>query len=232
LYWWYRDFENPAAGDDDIAAFVNAYNQITQTYINWFNQINLPYYPGPLIADGLLDWVAQGVYGILRPLLPTGKNQFTGDYDTWAYATQPYGVARRVGSPNFYVTNDDIFKRIITWHFYKGDGKIFNIRWLKRRIMRFLNGANGTNGDASATYQISVTFGVGNQVNIRILEGIRTLVSGALYNRFGFNTRTYNGITTSFMRLANLAQAPVLKSAIDAMVTELPFQFVYIVTIT
>ena len=42
---------------------------------------------------------------------------------------------------------DDVFKRILTWHFYKGDGKNFSVRWLKRRIWRFLQGANGTDFD-------------------------------------------------------------------------------------
>jgi len=43
----------------------------------------------------------------------------------------------------FYELPDDIFKRILTWNLYKGDGNRFSMRWLKRRIARFLFGVNG-----------------------------------------------------------------------------------------
>lgn len=138
---------------------------------------------------------------------------------------------RFVAPETFYATTDDVFKRIITWHFYKGDGKVFTIRWLKRRIMRFLEGTNGTAPNIDQTYQVSVSFGVGNQVNITILSGIRTFLSGAIFNGFAMNTQAFNAIQTSFVPLTNFALAPVLKAAIEAGACELPFQYTYVVSI-
>ena len=55
-----------------------------------------------------------------------------------------------------YTTSDDIYQRLLTWHFYKGDGKIFSIKWLKKRVMRFLIGANGTAPLLDYTYPVSI----------------------------------------------------------------------------
>ena len=57
-----------------------------------------------------------------------------------------------------YDTPDDIYKRVLTWWFYKGDGYDFSIQWLKRRIYRFLFGVEGKDASAPFTPDISVTF--------------------------------------------------------------------------
>ena len=41
----------------------------------------------------------------------------------------------------------------MTWHLYKGDGKTFNTRWLKRRVMRFLTGAGQYTDDVTFAHQ-------------------------------------------------------------------------------
>lgn len=224
LYQQYSD-------DDDLQAFVASYNQIAQQYVTWFAQIGLPVYTGALIAGALLDWVAAGLYGFIRPVLPSGHSQAVGPFNTEAFNTRPYNVRKLIGSANYYATDDDTFKRIITWHYYKGDGKVFNIRWLKRRIMRFLSGQNGTSPSVDNTYQVSVTFGVGNQVNIRILRGLRTVTGGA-FNTVSFNALPFNAIRSTFRQFAPLVDAPILKAAIDSGACELPFQFTYVVTVT
>ena len=59
--------------------------------------------------------------------------------------------------PDTYTsTSDDTFRRIITWAFYKGDGKTVSPHWLKLRIKRFLKGINGKDVISPTTYQISV----------------------------------------------------------------------------
>lgn len=223
LYWQYND-------DDNLLALVQAYNQMAQEYVDWFRTLNLPIYTG--LNGPLLDWVAEGLYGMIRPVLPSGVSKSIGAYNTLPYNTFQYNGYRLIGPSNIYVTTDDVFKRIMTWNFYKGDGTVFNIRYLKRRIMRFLNGVNGTDPGVDQTYQVSVTFGVGRQVNIRILKGLRTVNSGSIYNNNGgYNTRPYNSLDTTFTEYSAFELAPILQAAINAGVLQLPYQFTYVVSV-
>jgi len=131
------------ADDDDLQAFATAFNGMANVYAAWFaGPPALADYRGQ--AGPLLDWVAAGIYGFIRPTLSSGRFRSVGPYNTAAYNTLPYNALRQLGPKNVTVTSDDIFKRIITWNFYKGDGNRFNVRWLKRRIMRFLLGVNGS----------------------------------------------------------------------------------------
>lgn len=216
LYQQYTD-------DDSLQAFIAAYNTIAQQYIDTFNQLNLPVYTG--LSGGLLDWVAQGLYGMSRPSLSSGLNRDIGPFGTWVIGKIPFGSRVRVGSQNVVVTTDDIFQRCITWNFYKGDGKVFNIRWLKRRIMRFLEGTNGTAPNIDQTYVVSVTFGVGNQVNVAIGSGQRRIVGGAIFGRFVIGTTPFSILKTRFTPGPAVAYATQLQEAINAGVLELPFQY-------
>lgn len=224
LYEQYQD-------DEDLLAWVAAFNQIAQQYVNWFNETLLPVYTLDVIAGTLLDWVANGLYGVRRPALSSGKNKNIGPFNTWYFNQLPYNGFKIIGPQNLVVTTDDVFKRIVTWGFFKGDGRYFNIRWLKRRIMRFLNGINGTAPNIENTYQISVTFGVGNQVNINLLNGVRTVTRAMIFNRFGFNQLPYNALESTFTQYALLANAQILKEAIESGALELPFQYDYVVSI-
>jgi hypothetical protein len=105
------------------------------------------------------------------------------------------------------VTNDDLYRRILTWHFFKGDGNYFSTRFMKRRVWRFLYGYNGVNPDyawdnvegprpvpadpddafIADTEQISLSIGVNRNVTIRFVLGKRTVTGGALLNLFGPN---------------------------------------------
>lgn len=208
--------------DENIVAFFDAYNQLAQNYLNWFNTISLPIYTG--LTGDLLDWVAQGLYGMARPSLPVGYGQIIGPLNTFGYNERPFNSLKRVGPSNVYLTTDDTFKRILTWHFYKADGRYFTISWLKRRIMRFL-----TDSFVDQTYQISVTFGYPNQVNIRLISGNAVLAKGALFNTFGFNRSAFNAFMVQRFPLVPLPNVAILKAAIDAGVLELPFQFQYVV---
>ena len=223
LYEEYKD-------DDDLQAFVAAYNTMAQQYLDWFNSVQLPIYTG--LSGDLLDWIAEGVYGITRPSLGSGQNRDIGPFNTWAFNTIPFNKRKIIGPSNVTVTSDDIFKRIITWHFFKGDGKVFNVRWLKRRIMRFLTGTNGIDPGVNETYQVSVTFGTNGQVTITIVQGFRTLTGGALFNRFGFNQNVpFNSIRSTFTSITPLPNAAILQEAIESGVLELPFQFTWNVVV-
>ncbi len=154
------------ADDDALAAFVAAYNGMAQEYITLFNTIGLPLYPW--LSGDLLDWVAAGLYGILRPVVPAGAARLTGPINTWAYNTIPFNGRSATIGPNYTLASDDIFKRIITWHFYKDDGRQITTRWLKRRIMRFLYGVNGVDYNPAETYPISVRFTGGAAVQVQV----------------------------------------------------------------
>ena len=224
LYQQYND-------DDALQAFVMAYNAMAQTYVTAFNTLNLPVYTGGNISGALLDWVAAGLYGILRPALASGKNKNAGAFNTYQFNTITFGHGRKIYPTNAVVTSDYTFKRILTWLFFKGDGKVFDIRWLKRRIERFLNGVNGTNYNPDQTYRISVTFGTNNNVSIRIVNGQRKIVSGALFGRFLGNTQKFNAMKSTYVQYPPLANVLLLQEAIASGALELPFQFNWTVTV-
>ena len=191
--------------DDNIQAFNSAYNILAQAYLDWFNDTPLPIYTDGAIYDSLLDWVAAGVYGLIRPSLPSGRIVGIGALNTWALNTLAMNTIRITGSVSDPITTDDTFKRVITWFFFKGDGQNFSVPWLKRRVMRFLIGSAGTAPNIGETYPVSVSFGAGNAVTITI-----TLTSAS-------------GIT--------LAIAQIFQAAVQSAAISLPFQFAFSVVI-
>jgi len=160
LYTQYND-------DADLQALVDADNTLVQQYVDAFNQINLPVYTSDTISGSLLDWVGQGIYDIARPALPVGHDSTIGPLNTWALNTIPFNQQKVISGTTFYVVNDDIYKRCMTWALYKGDGKQFSINWLKRRCLRFLTGTNGTSPWIGETYDIGVSFS-GTSVTITV----------------------------------------------------------------
>jgi len=143
--------------DDYVTAFFEAYNAYAQGYVDWFNSLNLPIYTRAPVEGALLDWVATGLYGIGRPALSASIGE-PGDGPVNTLTANSLTVnGYRPGIADTHVsTTDDTFRRVITWAFYKGDGKVTNPRWLKRRINRFLNGMDGTDVPNDTTYDISV----------------------------------------------------------------------------
>lgn len=190
--------------DPDVPSFFVAYNEIAQAYLDWFNETPLPVYTSDAISGSLLDWVARGLYGMTRPVFPSGSNRIVGPFNTEAFNAIVFNKLSLSGSSSFTVTNDDIFKRVITWWFFKGDGFQFSIPWFKRRIMRFLIGANGQNGPANSgidnTYPVSVTFS-GTTVDVAIKNG-----------------------TSSYPAY------PVLASGLESGILQVPFQFSFSVS--
>ena len=129
------------ADDDDLQAFKDAYNGLTQGFIDALVGLNLPVYTG--LTGGLLDWVGTGLYNIPRPYVPLPNQQVVGTFDTYALDTLEFAAQRVVGTVQFLLLDDDYYKRVLTWHKYLGDGRQFCVPWLKRRISRFLWGLNG-----------------------------------------------------------------------------------------
>jgi len=223
LYQQYTD-------DDDLQAFVLAYNTYAQEFVNWFNSINLPIYTQSQIFGALLDWVAAGIYGLLRPVLSSGLFRAIGPYNTQYFNQKnPYNGFRFIGSGNVAVTTDDVFKRIITWHFFKGDGKYFSPLWLKRRIYRFLFGENGVDA-VGPTFDISVTFGVHQQLNITFISGFRTIIKSHVYNpipgtAYNDHFGPYNAVKSTFVSQVVPPLTPIFIEAVNTGAVEMPFQF-------
>jgi hypothetical protein len=115
----------------------------------------------------LLDWVANGLYGQKRTQLASQATPSTGAFNTVAFDEQAFNDGVH-GSQQFYDLTDDVFKRILTWNFYKGDGRHFSMRWLKRRIIRFLVGTDGIDpnpADPNFTIGTEQTSAVGVVIN-------------------------------------------------------------------
>lgn len=137
LYTEYND-------DFDIQALISAYNAYAQAYLDYLNNLNLPIYQNGNIQGSLLDWVGAGVYGMVRPgSLPQGGMPGVGPLNTFLVDGLVFNGFSPASGGGLFVTTDDIYKRVLTWHFYKGDGKQVSIPWMKRRILRFLYGQNG-----------------------------------------------------------------------------------------
>ena len=234
LYWEYRD-------DDNLQGFVDAYNKLTQTYVDWFNVINLPVYTMPQISGTLLDWVATGLYGQPRPVFSTGSYYQIGPLDTATLNQIGLNQTISIGNDGYYQASDDIYKRVLTWNFFKGDGNNFTVFWLKRRIARFLAGANGTAPNVDFMPGVSVSFGtclvylspstyqVGpfdtQTIGSIALNGTKTMVESG---RYVLIDNTIN-ITIAIALYGPVANA--LKSAILGGIVQLPFQFKFTVTI-
>lgn len=217
--------------DDDVVAFFTSYNAIAQTFVNTVNGLNLPIYTGAVISGLLLDWVGGGIYGYPRPTLSSGKTASTGELNTTEFNTTMFdGYTLSLPAPTT-LTSDDIYKRCLTWQFWKGDGKYFTVRWLKRRIMRFILGANGTAPNIDQTYQISVSFGVNNEVTIRFIESIATLTKSAIMDGFELNSAMFNEADVSIEELEPLPYRQEFQEAVNTGALELPFTNNWVVVI-
>lgn len=144
--------------DEDVTAFFESYNEMAQKYLNAFNNLQLPCWTSQLITGWLLDWIAQGIYGQIRPALQIVKEQTQkGDYNTIEYNAITYATISNYIAGQYSYLSDDLFKRVLTWNFYKGDGLQFSVPWFKRRIARFIIGNDGIDPPIDETFDISIT---------------------------------------------------------------------------
>lgn len=232
LYQQYTD-------DADLQAFVDAYNSMMQDIVDTFNGLNLPNYTSDSITGALLDWVGAGIYGMPRPSLSSGKYETLGPYNTGMYNTQQYNFWELLYPDLISTTNDDVYKRILTWHISKREGKYFTVQWLKKRIAKFLFGVNGTQPNIDQTYQISVTFGTNFEVTIRFITGNRFITGGAMYDAwstindddFTYNNMRYAQLDSTYVNMTPLPNVDIFKEAVQSGVLELPFQFTYDIVI-
>lgn len=153
------------ADDVNISAWFSAYNAYAQEYLDWFNDTPLAIYTNDTISGALLDWVANGVYGIYRVPIANNQSRTIGAVNTYTPNQLPFNQGKTTSYGTVTEMTDDIFKRLITWDFYKGDGMQFTIPWIKRRVARFIYGIGGF----SDTYGISVEFTAVRAVKIVVM---------------------------------------------------------------
>lgn len=213
--------------DDDVQAFARAYNALAQSIIARFTGTPFPIYTDPAISGPMLDWIGAGLYGLPRPALASGVNRNLGPYNTAPYNVIAYNGRKIIGPQNVVATTDDIYKRILTWNFSRIDGYYFSVPWLKRRIMRFLLGVNGTQPPVPSTAQVSVTFGVNNQVNVRLISIKRDVTAGP-YNTQAYNVATYNSTKATIVNYPALPNAAIFIEAAQSGALQLPFEWDFV----
>ena len=183
--------------DDDVRAFFTAYNALAQQFYDWMLNVNMPIFIGGYNAGNQLYWLVYGLYGVTPPSMVSSKKFTYGPYSHIIFNDMPYN-ALKVESQNTQVlTSDDVFKRILTWNFYKGDGFTFSVPWLKRRVRRFLEGTNGVDITNDQQWGVSVVFDGSGGITINLSSERSTFI--------------------------NLAFASIFKSAFENNLLHMPF---------
>lgn len=160
--------------DENVTAFFMAYNKLAQEIYDWMVNSRLPVFIGVFNAGDQLKWIAYGIYGQTPPSMVTSKRLVYGPYNTITFNQLAYNVRQRVTKNSQVTTSDDVFKRIMTWNFYKGDGVTFSIPWLKRRVRRFLEGVDGTDINNDQQYGVSVALDGSGGINIILSQSAQT----------------------------------------------------------
>lgn len=212
--------------DDALLAFRTAFNDLAQNYLDTMRGLDLSNFTVNPQADKLLDWVAEGLYGHIRPTFPTISLNTIGPFNTYPLNTEVFnGFEGTAARTRAFFTSDDTFRRVITWHTYRDDGFNFSVLWLKRRVARFLEGREGLDPETYDMRRISVQFGLSSRVNIRLLSGVRTFTGGAIPGRFLFARRRPAQLTSAGESFPPIPESYVFIEAVASGVLELPFQY-------
>lgn len=218
--------------DDNIAAFFTAYNALLIDFYNWMLNSSLPIFIGNYHTGAELKWLVKGIYGQNFPYLVTNKTTSNGPYNTFVFNSLPYNTRKTTTVSNNIATSDDIFKRILTWNFYKNDGMYFTVPWLKRRVMRFLTGADGNDIVNDSQAGISVTFDGNGGVIIGISSVTSYITAGALYGTDQYNGEPVGSMDVSATVNGDFQFASVLKAAFENGLLRMPFWASVTVNIT
>jgi hypothetical protein len=220
--------------DDDpfTTPFFTAYNQVAQDYVDTVNALNLPIYTASNINGLLLDWVGGGIYGFARPTIASASTPGVGTLNTYQLNALTLNTMTRATPGIAQTASDDIYKRCLTWHIFKGEGRYFTIKSLKRRVMRFILGDNGSAPNIDQTYQISVSFGPNHEVTIRFINSLIKTLRSAQLNTFQLNTTTLNSSVNQITLLTPLPFQQIFQDAVLSGALDLPFQFSWEVVIT
>lgn len=212
IYKQYQD-------DENILAFADGINSLSQEYLDWFNQTPMGVYTNSNVAGALLDWVGNNLYGLFRPTISTSSITSSGELGTNTLGTHTIGTLTVTNSGTAQVANDDIYKRLMTWFLYRGDGVQMSVEWVRRRVARFIYGAYGADIDV----------GLITNVGIALPTDSTTLGST---NSFAVNTQAVNTsvpitITQSHalvITVPNIAMGNTFQTLFNGNYLPLPFQ--------
>ena len=217
--------------DDNITGFFMAVNSYCQSnYVDFFNNYLPAVYTNVNINGLFLDWIGQGLYGIVRPYVSSGSVTSLGAYNTSLYNLFQYDYLKYSGTIMTLQVNDDLYKRCITWNFYRGDGSQFTVTWLKKRIVRWLLGVNGIPLQVQSTYGVSVQFS-GSVVTITITNNA-VLQSSSIPNTFYPDQVTANASTGNNSSSAfSISMIQALQILLTSGMLILPAQYSYVVVV-
>ena len=145
-----------------------------------------------------------------------------GPYNAVLFNQLPFNGRKVVNQSEQVAVSDDLFKRIMTWNFYKGDGYYFTIPWLKRRIMRFLTGIDGVDVVNDQRWSISVLLS-SSGASISIIKGFRRLTDASMFNHFTYNSQAFNQNKSVLIKSTNYEYASLFKQAFDSGLLHMPF---------
>lgn len=208
--------------DADLQALVDSHNDLAQEIYDWLRTTTPPVFVGENTVGSLLTWAVKGIYGQDRPVLVTRREQIVGTFNNLNYNSLAYAAFRQEETVEFPVFDDDLFKRILTWNFYRGDGFNFTVSWFKRRIMRFLLGSNGHDIPNDAHYSISVIFAE-NEMTISVQKQYRKLSGNVLFGKLVYNTFPYNDTTSTSYEVGNYPYASLFQKAFSSGLLNMPF---------
>ncbi|UGC97735.1 protein of unknown function DUF2612 [Pantoea phage PdC23] len=209
--------------DDNLQAFVTAYNTMSQEIYDWMRNANLPIFIGNYNSGDQLKWIAKGIYGQDPPIIVTSKSVTYGPYNMLTFNQLPVNGRKTVRTTQQVTTSDDIFKRIMTWNFYKGDGFHFTVPWLKRRVLRFLAGKNGLDILNDQQWNISVTFDGSGGITINVRSYYTTVTDSSAFGELGYDDQAFGEIDTEVSQVKDLQYATVFKQAFDNGLLHMPF---------
>ena len=202
--------------DENVQGFFEVLNAMAQGYMEWFNQTPLPLYTNPNINGPLLDWVGNSLYNIPRPVISDVQQVVKGALATVPLTALPIAGFQISESGTSAIATDDVYKRVLTWFMYRGDGMQMTVEWLRRRIARFIYGINGTDlTDIGLISTVSLS-----QVNSQSGGVMGNGVMGLMVMGLAFNKVLHKVVAN----LPSYPMSSVLQELVNTGVIPLPFQ--------
>ena len=202
--------------DENVQGFFEVLNAMAQGYLDWFNQTPLALYTNPNINGPLLDWVGNSLYNIPRPVISDVQQVVKGALATVPLTALPIAGFQISESGTSAIATDDVYKRVLTWFMYRGDGMQMTVEWLRRRIARFIYGINGTDlTDIGLISTVSLS-----QVNSQSGGVMGNGVMGLMVMGLAFNKVLHKVVAN----LPSYPMSSVLQELVNTGVIPLPFQ--------
>ncbi len=196
-----------------------------QGYHDWYQNTPLGIWTNPNISGPLLDWIANGIYGVSRPFVGTASTvQKSSAINRLPINTAAINSNKIVRSGTSTIVTDAVYKRLLNYLMYLGDGKQLTIPWAKRRMARFIYGVNGTDVPIEMMQQISIV-----PKTFSVLAGYNS----APYNSQPYNTARFVNNPSLFLNilLPNVAMSQIFIQLLQNGSAPAPIQINYTIGI-